>query len=312
MTDISQSVILNQQVESMSQPLAKEDVAALEAGVSLWADAWRRLAKNKLALIGFVYLLVVAFVAIFAPWIAPFSYEDTDLILGAVPPDSVHWLGTDDLGRDMFTRIIFGARISLMVGVLSTLVSVVIGVVYGAVAGYVGGRVDSMMMRTVDILYSLPYVILVIVILVVFGRSIYNLFIALGAIQWLTMSRIVRGQVMSLKKMEFVEAARAMGVRTPAIIFRHLIPNSMGPVIVFSTLTVPAVILEEAFLSFLGLGVQPPLSSWGTLISDGVKGMETYPWMLIYPCLTLMFTLLALNFLGDGLGDALDPKASKD
>jgi oligopeptide transport system permease protein len=257
-------------------------------------------------------LAFVSLVALLAPVIAPFSYEETDLILGAIAPNSTHWLGTDDLGRDMFTRIIYGARVSLMVGLLATSVSVVIGVVYGAVSGYVGGRADNLMMRFVEVLYALPFTILVIIIMVIFGRSIYNLFIALGAIQWLVMARIVRGQVVSLKKMEFIEAAKASGVRSWAIILRHIIPNTLGPVIVFATLTVPAVILEEAFLSFLGLGIQPPMSSWGTLISDGVQAMEAYPWMIIYPCLTLMTTLLALNFLGDGLRDALDPKASKD
>lgn len=283
-----------------------------EKGSSLWKDSFYRLKRNKLALAGLVYLLLTALVAALAPWIAPFSFEETDLILGAVPPDSIHWLGTDDLGRDMFTRIIFGARVSLMIGILSTVVSVIIGVIYGAVAGYLGGKTDEMMMRAVDVLYVLPFTILVIIIMVIFGRSIYNLFIALGAIQWLVMARIVRGQVVSLKKQEFIEAAKATGVTTPMIIARHIIPNTLSPVIVFSTLTVPAVILEEAFLSFLGLGIQPPMASWGTLISDGVKGMEAYPWMITYPCISLMLTLLALNFLGDGLRDALDPKASKD
>lgn len=283
-----------------------------ERGTSLWADAWRRLLKNKLAVAGLMYLVFVSVIAIFAPLIAPFGYEETDLILGAVPPDSIHWLGTDDLGRDMFTRIIFGARVSLMVGVLATAVSVFIGVIYGAISGYIGGRIDDLMMRFVEVLYVLPFTILVIIIMVIFGRSIYNLFIALGAIQWLVMARIVRGQVVSLKRMEFVEAAKATGVGNLRIILKHIIPNTLGPVIVFSTLTVPAVILEEAFLSFLGLGIQPPMASWGTLISDGVQAMEAYPWMIIYPCLTLMTTLLALNFLGDGLRDALDPKASKD
>ena len=296
---------------------------AEEKGSSLWQDAWRRLLANRLALVGLVYLVILAGAAIFAPWLTLYTYEEMDLLSGAVPPcfsqwlalescSHSHWLGTDDLGRDMFTRILFGARVSLMVGFLATTVSVVIGVVYGAVSGYVGGRVDDAMMRFVEILYALPFTILVIIIMVVFGRSIYNLFIALGAIQWLVMARIVRGQVVSLNKMEFVDAARATGVRPRAIIFRHIIPNTLSPVIVFATLTVPAVILEEAFLSFLGLGIQPPMSSWGTLISEGVQAMETYDWMIIYPCLTLMISLLALNFVGDGLRDALDPKASRD
>jgi len=292
------------------QALAQQE--DIESGTSLWADGWRRLLKNKLAVAGLIYLVIISALAVLAPLIAPYSYEETDLILGPTAPSLDHWLGTDDLGRDLFTRVLFGSRVSLMVGLLSTLVSVIIGVTYGAVAGYAGRRVDGLMMRFVEILYSLPFAILVILIMVIFGRSIYNLFIALGAIQWLVMARIVRGQVVSLKRMEFVEAARAVGVKPIPIIFRHLIPNTLGPVIVYATLTVPAVILEEAFLSFLGLGIQPPMSSWGTLIANGVQGMDAYPWMIIYPCLTLMVTLLALNFLGDGLRDALDPKASKD
>ncbi len=283
-----------------------------EKGRSLWEDAFSRLLKNRMAVVGLLYLIFQTLVAIFAPWIARFNFEETDLILGAIPPDGVHFFGTDDLGRDMFTRVIYGSRISLMVGILATAVSVLIGVLYGAISGYVGGRTDNVMMRILEILYSLPFIFFVIILMVLFGRNIYLLFIALGLIEWLTMARIVRGQVVSLKKMEYIDAARSMGVSHFQIIIRHLIPNVLGTVIVYITLTVPGVILEEAFLSFLGLGVQEPMSSWGTLISDGVSAMQTYPWMLIFPCVTLMLTLLALNFLGDGLRDALDPRASKD
>lgn len=283
-----------------------------EIGRSLWQDAWRRLLKNKMATAGLIYLVFVAISAIFAHWIAPFSYEETDLLLGAVPPDSTHFFGTDDLGRDLFSRILFGGRVSLMVGILSTFVSVTIGVIYGAISGYFGGRIDNIMMRIVEILYALPFTFFVIILMVLVGRNIYVLFLALGAISWLTMARIVRGQVVSLRRTEFVEAAEATGVTKSKIILRHIIPNTLGPVIVFVTLTIPQVMLEEAFLSFLGLGVQEPMSSWGTLISNGVSAMETYPWMLVFPSLTLVTTLFALNFLGDGLRDALDPKASKD
>ena len=283
-----------------------------EVGRSLWQDALARLLKNKMAVIGLAYLSVQVLLAIFAPLIAPFPYDQTDLILGAVAPDGTHLLGTDDLGRDMFTRILYGARVSLAVGFLATLVSMVIGVSYGAISGFVGGRVDNLMMRALEVLYAMPFTFFVIILMVLFGRNIYLMFVALGAIQWLSMARIVRGQVVSLKKMEYVEAARSMGVKSHKIILRHILPNVMGPVIIYATLTIPVVILEEAFLSFLGLGVQEPMSSWGTLISAGVSAMEPFPWMLIYPCLTLMATLLALNFLGDGLRDALDPKASKD
>jgi oligopeptide transport system permease protein len=283
-----------------------------DRGRSLWQDAWRRLLKNKMATIGLIYLIIVTITAIFAPWIAPFSYEETDLALGAVPPNSTNIFGTDDLGRDLFSRILYGGRVSLMVAVLSTFVSVTIGVIYGAISGYFGGKVDNVMMRIVEILYALPFTFFVILLMVLVGRNIYVLFVALGAISWLTMARIVRGQVVSLRRTEFVEAAEATGIPKFRIIMRHIIPNTLGPVIVFVTLTIPQVMLEEAFLSFLGLGVQEPMSSWGTLLSNGVSAMETYPWMLIFPSLTLVTTLFALNFLGDGLRDALDPKASKD
>jgi oligopeptide transport system permease protein len=292
--------------------LKTDDANSVEQGRSLWQDALARLMKNKMAIVGLIYLAIQFAAAIFAPWIAPFSYEDTDLLLGAVPPDATHWFGTDDLGRDIFTRVLYGSRMSLAVGVVATTVSVVIGVSYGAVSGYLGGKVDNIMMRMLEVLYAMPFIFFVIILMVMFGRNIILMFVALGAISWLTMARIVRGQIISLKKMEYIEAARSIGVSKRKIIFKHLVPNSLGPVIIYTTLTVPAVILEEAFLSFLGLGVQEPMSSWGTLISDGVGAMEIYPWMLIYPCLTLMATLLALNFVGDGLREALDPKASKD
>lgn len=296
-----------------SESLASTDLLnRAEKGTSLWKDAFRRLCKNKLALFGLAYIIFQGSLAILAPWISPFSYDETDIILGAIPPDSVHWFGTDDLGRDLFTRVLYGSRVSLMVGVLATAVSLVIGVLYGATSGYLGGRVDNLMMRALEILYAMPFTFIVIILMVLFGRNIYMIFIALGAIQWLTMARIVRGQVVAIKKKEFVESARSLGVAPFKIILLHLIPNAMGPIIVYVTLTIPQVILEEAFLSFLGLGVQEPMSSWGTLISDGVGAMETYSWMLVYPCLTLVLTLFALNFLGDGLRDALDPQASKD
>lgn len=282
-----------------------------EKGTSLWMDSYYRLRKNKMAVVSFFYLILQSLAAIFAPLIAPFSYAETNLVLGAVPPDAVHWLGTDDLGRDLFTRTLYGARVSLAIGVLAVFVSVVIGITYGAISGFVGGRTDYIMQRLLEILYAMPFMLFVIILMVMAGRNIYVMFIALGAIQWLPMARIVRGQVIALKRMEYVDAARAIGVGNLKIIFRHMVPNVMGPVIIFTTLTIPSVILEEAFLSFLGLGVQEPMSSWGTLINDGVAAMDVYPWMLIFPCTTLIITLLAFNFLGDGLRDALDPKVSK-
>lgn len=283
-----------------------------EQGVSLWQDAWMRLQQNRLALLGMGVLVFMIVIALITPWIAPYSYEEQDLVLGAAPPSMQHWLGTDVLGRDMLTRVMYGGRVSLMVGFIATGVALLIGVVYGAVAGYSGGRVDAAMMRLVDILYALPFMIFIILLMVLFGRNMLLLFLAIGAVEWLTMARIVRGQVLSLRRQEFVEAAISIGLSPWTIIRRHIIPNTLGPVIVYTTLTIPSVMLLEAFLSFLGLGIQPPQSSWGLLISYGVETMEEYPWLLIYPGLTLSIALFALNFLGDGLRDALDPKASKD
>lgn len=283
-----------------------------EKGQSLWQDAWARLAKNRLALFGGVVIVFMVFIAVITPWIAPYAYDAQDLDLGAAGPSVAHWFGTDTLGRDLLTRIMYGGRISLMVGFLATAVSLIVGVLWGTVAGFFGGRVDAIMMRIVDVLYALPFIIFVILLMVVFGRNLTLLFLAIGAVEWLTMARIVRSQVLGLRKQEFVEAAITVGIPKWRIITRHLIPNALGPIIVYTTLTIPGVMLLEAFLSFLGLGVQPPMSSWGLLISGGVEGMEEYPWLLIFPGIALVLTLFSLNFLGDGLRDALDPKASKD
>lgn len=286
--------------------------AELEKGTSLWRDALRRLLKNKLAVFGAIVLVVVTAIAFAAPVIAPYEYDAQNLDIGATPPSAAHWLGTDFLGRDLLTRTMYGGRISLMVGFAATAVSLLVGVLYGATSGYIGGRTDAIMMRLVDILYALPFTIFVIILMVFFGRNIILLFLAIGAVEWLTMARIVRGQVMSLKEKEFIEAAVAMGLPRRQILLKHLIPNTLGPVIVYTTLTIPNVMLLEAFLSFLGLGVQPPMSSWGLLIRDGAEQMEEYAWLLIFPSLALSLTLFSLNFLGDGLRDALDPRASKD
>ena len=280
---------------------------------SLWSDAWRRLRRNRAAVAAAIGLAIVSLVAAFAPWI-PGLQDPTaqNLALGATPPSPAHWFGTDELGRDTLARVIHGGRISLLVGVVATLVSLLIGVTWGATAGYRGGRLDEFMMRVVDILYSLPYIFLVILLLVFFSRSLLMLFVALGLVQWLTMARIVRGQVLSLKQQTFVEAARALGATDARIIFRHIVPNTLGPVIVYTTLTVPAIILQEAFLSFLGLGVQPPAASWGTLVSDGARLLALFPWLVIFPGIALSLTLLCFNFLGDGLRDALDPQDRRD
>lgn len=289
-----------------------EDLEAYEKGRSLWQDAYSRLRKNRLAMFGLIVLGIILILSLITPWIAPYAYEDQDLYLGATPPSAEHWLGTDVFGRDQLTRILYGSRISLMVGLVATGVALVIGVLWGTIAGFSGGRVDTLMMRFVDTLYALPFTIFIILLTVVFGRSMILLFLAIGAVEWLTMARIVRGQVISLKQQEFIEAAVAMGLGRWQIMRRHVIPNVLGPIIVYTTLTIPSVILLESFLSFLGLGIQPPQSSWGSLIKAGVDTMEEYPWLLIYPGLTLSITLFSLNFLGDGLRDALDPKTSRD
>ena len=279
---------------------------------SLWSDAWRRLLANKAAVAGGIILLVLIFLAIFAPWIAPHSYSYQNLELGAQPPSSKFLLGTDTLGRDLFSRILYGARVSLLVGFVATSVALVIGVSWGIVAGYFGGRIDSVMMRIVDVLYGRSFIIFIILLMVIFGRNIWLLFAAIGAVEWLTMARIVRGQVLTVKTQEYVLAAQAMGVSNIQMFRKHIYPNILGPIAVYATLTIPQVMLLEAFLSFLGLGIQPPMSSWGTLIRYGVESMEEYSWLLIYPGLTFTLTLFALNFFGDGLRDALDPKISSD
>jgi len=293
-------------------PTATQSVGQIEPGHSLWRDAWHRLRQNKLAVAGGIFVAILTLACVLSIFIAPGTYAKTNLPLGATAPGSAHWFGTDILGRDMLARILLGGCISLSVGVAATLVSVIIGVLYGAVSGYVGGRLDVVMMRIVDIIYSLPFVIFVILILVVFGKNFILLFMAIGTVSWLDMARIVRAEVMSLKRKEFVEAAVALGLRKRRIILRHLVPNVLGIVTIYSTLIVPSVMLLEAFLSFLGLGVQAPMSSWGTLINDGRKSMEEYPWLLIFPSLFFSLTLFSLNFLGDGLRDALDVRASKD
>ena len=277
---------------------------------TLWSDAIYRLTRNKAAMFGAFILFVLILCAALAPWIAPYSYSFQNLELGASQPSAAHILGTDVLGRDLLSRILYGARISLLVGFVATGVALVIGVSWGIIAGYAGGKVDSIMMRIVDVLYGLPFIIFIILLMVIFGRNLWLLFGAIGAVEWLTMARIVRGQVIGLKNQEFVMAAKAMGVSNISMFRKHLLPNILGPIAVYATLTIPQVMLLEGFLSFLGLGIKPPMSSWGTLIKDGVESMEEYSWLLIYPGLTFTITLFALNFFGDGLRDALDPKTT--
>ena len=317
--------------------VAERDVSELVtgrkiAGTSLWRDAWRRLLRNKLALFGMVVVVLLVLGSMIGPTIisktSGYTYDSMPrdaALLKAFPPfhgpdgtfSWAHPMGTDIAGRDILARVLSGGQISLMVALIATLVSLVIGVSYGAIAGYAGGKIDDLMMRIVDVLYSLPYVIIVIVLLALLPAKtptaqLAQLFFALGAVSWLTMARIVRGQIISLKNQEFVLAARATGVSTPRIIFRHLVPNALGPVIVYATLTIPTVMLSEAFLSFLGLGVRPPRVSWGSLAAEGAQHLAVYPWLLIFPGITMALMLFCLNFVGDGLRDALDPQMRKD
>ncbi len=298
-------------------------------GRSLWQDARRRLFANKAAVTSMVILAIVAFLSVVMPFVWPHQFDQVYIDrISCPPPDYLgmtaifgsqadacpsavgqgHIFGTDANGRDLFIRVMHGGRVSLSIGVTATFVALLIGVLYGATAGFLGGRIDNYMMRFVDVLYALPYIFFVIILVVVFGRNYILMFIAIGAVEWLTMARIVRGQTLSIRRREFIEAAEAAGVSNWGIIRRHILPNVVGPVIVYVTLTVPAVILAESFLSFLGLGVQEPATSWGVLISDGKDQMESYPWMLIFPAAFMVVTLFCFNFIGDGLRDALDPK----
>ena len=281
----------------------------LENSKSPFRQAVDRLTSNRLSFFSSIFILSLVAIALLTPFLAPYDYAYQDLDLGPVGPSPEHLLGTDTLGRDLLTRMMYGSRISLMVGFLATSVALVIGVTWGAVAGFSGGKVDSIMMRIVDVLYGIPFIILIILLMVIFGRNLILLFMAIGAVEWLTMARIVRSQVMSSSKQEFILAAEALGVSRISIVFRHLIPNAIGPVIVYATLTVPQIMLLEAFLSFLGLGVQAPLSSWGILIRDGAVSMEEYWWLLVFPSVVFSMTLFSLNFIGDGLRDALDPRS---
>ena len=287
-------------------------ISATPKSSSLWQDAWIRLRANRLAALSLFFFVLVSILTIIGPEIISTSYDEQDLNNTFAAPGSTHLFGTDNLGRDLFARVLHGGRISLAVGFLATAVSLIIGVAYGMTSGYLGGKMDALMMRIVDILYSLPFTIFVILLMVLFGRNFVLLFIAIGAVEWLTMARITRGQTLSLKQAEFIEAARALGYSHKRILFRHILPNLIGPVIVYATLTVPAVMLLEAVLSFLGLGVQAPMSSWGSLIKEGSEKMDIAPWLIFFPGLFFSLTLLALNFLGDGLRDALDPKSAKD
>ena len=296
----------------MTDTLTSSDTegARESEGRSLWQDAMRRLMQNTMAVFSLVTLAIITLLCFFGPHLSPHSMTQVYWDRISVPPDfeNSHWFGTDGNGRDLFVRVLVGGQISLMVGVVATIVSLVIGVTYGSIAGYFGGRIDNVMMRIVDILYSVPFIFFVIILFVFFERNFLMIFVAIGAVVWLDMARIVRGQAISLKNKEFVEAAKALGVPGWKIVTRHIVPNLLGPVVVFVTLTVPQVILFESFLSFIGLGIQEPMTSWGVLINEGAAGMTVAPWALIFPAAFLAVTLFCFNYLGDGLRDALDPQ----
>ena len=298
----------------MFKPVPK-DIEGAEAivrpSVTYWQDAWRRLKQNRLAMVGLWVIVAITLIAIFGPMFSPYSYSDQSLFDQNMYITREHWLGTDDLGRDLLTRIMYGARISLTVGFVASFINLTVGVVYGGISGYYGGQVDNIMMRIVEILSGIPLLLYVILLMVVLRPGLQNILIALGLVYWLGMARIVRGQILSLKEQDYVLAARTIGADNSRIIYKHLIPNAMGPIIVTATLNIPQAIFTEAFLSFIGLGVNAPMASWGVLANDALPSFRTYPWQLFFPAIAISITMLAFNFLGDGLRDALDPKQRK-
>lgn len=289
---------------------ALTDAASAPPGRSPWADARRRFMRNKAAVTALVILAVITLACVFGPLMLPHQFDTADWDAMSLPPTmkNAHFWGTDDSGRDLLVRTLIGGRISLMVGILATICSVMVGIAWGATAGFIGGKVDSMMMRVVDMMYAIPYLLIAILLVTILGREFYLVVLTITVFSWMDMARVVRGQTLSLRSMEFVEAARAIGVPTRRIIFAHVVPNLLGVVVVYTTVTVPGVILTESVLSFLGLGIQEPMTSWGVLIHDGAGVMEVAPWLLLFPCAMLSLTLYCFNFIGDGLRDALDPK----
>lgn len=290
--------------------LKANELEALVQGRSLWSDARLRFMRNKAALLSLCLLSFIALACIAGPWLLPHAFDSADWDAMSIPPGwkNAHFWGTDDAGRDLLVRCLIGGRVSLTVGLLATMASVSIGIVWGATAGFIGGKVDTLMMRIVDMMYAIPYLLIAILLVTILGREFYLVVLTITAFSWMDMARVVRGQTLSLRSMEYVEAARAMGVSTTRIIFRHIVPNLLGVVVIYTTVTVPGVILTESVLSFLGLGIQEPMTSWGVLIQDGAKAMEVTPWILLFPAGLLSVTLYCFNFIGDGLRDALDPK----
>jgi oligopeptide transport system permease protein len=296
---------------SQTEKAAIEESTIYAPSISYWQDAWGRLKRNKLAMFGLASLFLLVVMAILGPAISNYTYYETQLSLKNEPPSRAFWFGTDELGRDLFTRCWWGARISLFVGITASLVDLVIGVLYGAIAGMLGGRMEEWMMRFADVLYTIPYLLVVILLMVIIGPGIATIIIALTITGWINMARIVRSQILQIKQQDYVKAAFALGASRRRILLRHLIPNAMGPIIVTLTLTIPTAIFAEAFLSFLGLGVQAPIASWGTMANDGLPALRYYPWRLFFPAAFISLTMLSFNLLGDGLRDAFDPRLRK-
>lgn len=276
-----------------------------------WQDVWRRLNKNKLSILGLIIISFVIIAAIAGPFFTAYSYSDQNLQMANQPPSAVHWFGTDNLGRDLLTRVLYGARISLSIGVVASLSTMIIGVLYGGIAGLSGGRVDTIMMRIIDIVWSIPFLLYVILLMVVLQPGLMNIFIALTLVYWMPMARLVRGQILSLRELEYVMAAKLAGTSSWRIIIKHLIPNSLAPILITATLTIPEAIFSEAFLSYIGLGVSAPMASWGVLASEGAASLRSYPFQLFFPAAAICITMLSFNFIGDGLRDALDPRMRK-
>lgn len=297
--------------EPIDSAAASSEEHLVYKSLSYWSDAWQRFYSNRLAMAGLVMLILLLFMAVVGPLLTSYTYYETHLHLKNQPPSAQFWFGTDELGRDLFTRVWWGARISLFVGIMASLVDLVIGVLYGALAGWIGGKAEEMMMRLADIIYSIPYLLVVILLMVVIGSGIMTIILALTITGWISMARIVRGQILQIKRLDYVTAAKALGAGRWRILFKHLIPNTMGPIIVTVTLTVPSAIFAEAFLSFLGLGVQAPIASWGTMASDGLSALRYYPWRLFFPAGFISITMLSFNLVGDGLCDAFDPRLRK-
>jgi oligopeptide transport system permease protein len=302
-------MLKSSQTHSLEATLTQASDSLL-SGRSLWTDARRRFMRNRAAVISLFLLMFIAAACVLGPWVLPHAFDsaDWDAMSAAPSLKNAHFWGTDDAGRDLLVRCLVGGRISLTVGLLATLASVSLGIVWGATAGFMGGRVDAVMMRIVDMMYAIPYLLIAILLVTILGREFYLVVLTITVFSWMDMARVVRGQTLSLRSMEYVEAARAVGVSSTRIIFRHIVPNLLGVVVIYTTVTVPGVILTESVLSFLGLGIQEPMTSWGVLIHDGANGMEVAPWILLFPAGLLSVTLYCFNFIGDGLRDALDPK----